>query len=164
MMKPYSSQPLTIEQMLCLARHSLSLIAGLLGATIPFLLPALLLSAPAKALECGAFAFPNCSENEVQYAGGFEPKIGYGGFGGGACTTTKTPVVFVHGNGDRAINWASPVIGTVEGHVPPKRSAYDEFRRQGYNDCELFGVTYLSPGEQENAGGHYHRGPPKTDG
>jgi pimeloyl-ACP methyl ester carboxylesterase len=157
MMKSHSAKPFNIEQMLFLARHSLSVIAGLLGAMIPFLLPALLLSAPAKALECGGFKFPKCSENEIQYAGGFEPKIGYGGFGGGACTAAKTPVVFVHGNGDRAINWASPVIGTVERHVPPKRSVYDEFRRQGYNDCELFGVTYLSPGEQENARGNYHR-------
>ena len=79
MMKPHSSKPFNIEQVLFLARHSLSLIAGLLGATIPFLLPALLLSAPAKALECGEFAFPKCSESDVQYAGGFEPTIGYGG-------------------------------------------------------------------------------------
>ena len=62
-------------------------------------------------------------------------------------------MVFIHGNGDRAINWASPVVGTVEGYVPPKRSVYDEFKRRGYNDCELFGVTYLSRDEQENAAG-----------
>jgi hypothetical protein len=91
--------------------------------------------------------------SDVQYAGTFDPKVGYGGFGGGACRATKTPVVFIHGNGDRAINWASPVVGTVEGYVPPKRSVYDEFKRRGYNDCELFGVTYLSRDEQENAAG-----------
>ena len=68
-----------------------------------------------------------------------DPKVGYGGFGGGACRATKTLVVFIHGNGDRAINWASPVVGTVEGYVPPKRSVYDEFRRRGYNDCGFRG-------------------------
>src|ERR687897_1658637 len=99
MMKPHNSKPFNIEQMLFLARHSLSVIAGLLGATIPFLLPALLLSAPAKALECGGFTFPKCSENEVQYASGFEPKIGYGGFGGGGSTPNKNPGGVVHRKG-----------------------------------------------------------------
>jgi pimeloyl-ACP methyl ester carboxylesterase len=121
------------------------------------LLSVSLLPRTAKALECGTFTFPKCSGDDVQYAGGFNPNVGYGGFGGGACTATKTPVVFIHGNGDRAINWASPVVGTVEGYVPPKRSVYAEFKRRGYNDCELFGVTYLNRNEQENAGGNYHR-------
>jgi Lipase (class 2) len=132
-------------------------ITSLLAAAGAFLLPALLCPPTAQALECGAYTFPKCSGEDVQYAGTFDPKVGHGGFGGGACRATKTPVVFIHGNGDRAINWASPVVGTVEGYVPPKRSVYDEFKHRGYNDCELFGVTYLSRDEQENAAGNYHR-------
>jgi len=132
-------------------------ITSLLAAAGAFLLPALLYPPSAQALECGAYTFPKCSGEDVQYAGTFDPKVGHGGFGGGACRATKTPVVFIHGNGDRAINWASPVVGAVEGYVPPKRSVYDEFKRRGYNDCELFGVTYLSRDEQENAAGNYHR-------
>ena len=132
------------------------LVVTLLGATA-LLLPTLLLPTTAKALECGKFTFPKCSADDVQYAGGFVPKDGYGGFGGGACKATRTPVVFIHGNGDRAINWASPVVGAVKGRVRPRRSVYGEFKRRGYNDCELFGVTYLSSDEQKNAGGNYHR-------
>ena len=49
------------------------------------------------------------------------------------------------------------MVGPVGGYVPPKRSVYDEFKRRGYSDCELFGVTYLSQDEQENAAGNYHR-------
>src|SRR3954469_22328735 len=131
-------------------------ITSLLAAAGAFLLPALLCPPTAQALECGAYTFPKCSGEDVQYAGTFDPKVGHGGFGGGACRATKTPVVFIHGNGDRAINWASPVVGTVEGYVPPKRSVYDEFKHRGYNDCELFGITYLSHNEQENAGGNFH--------
>jgi pimeloyl-ACP methyl ester carboxylesterase len=157
MSKPHSPKPLSFEQTLDLPRVPLSSVASLLGAAAVFLLPVLLLPTAARALECGEFTFPKCSGNDVQYAGGFEPKVGHGGFGGGACTATKTPVVFIHGNGDRAINWASPVVGAVEGYVPPKRSVYDEFKRRGYNDCELFGLTYLTPDEQENPGGNYHR-------
>jgi pimeloyl-ACP methyl ester carboxylesterase len=132
-------------------------ISGLLAAAGAVLLPALLFPTPVDALECGAFKFPKCSGEDVQFAGSFDPKVGHGGFGGGPCIATRTPVVFIHGNGDRAINWASPVVGTVEGHVPPKRSVYDDFKHRGYNDCELFGITYLSRTEQENAGGNYHR-------
>src|SRR3954469_1848390 len=111
----------------------------------------------AHALECGHFKFPACSGADDQYAGGFDPKVGFGGFGGGNCTATRTPVVFVHGNADRAINWDSSIDGTAEGFLPPKRSVYKEFRERGYNDCELFGVTYLSRDEQENPAGNYHR-------
>jgi pimeloyl-ACP methyl ester carboxylesterase len=84
-------------------------ITSLLAAAGAFLLPALLCPPTAQALECGAYTFPKCSGEDVQYAGTFDPKVGHGGFGGGACRATKTPVVFIHGNGDRAINWASPV-------------------------------------------------------
>src|SRR5215211_16778 len=138
-------------------QRATSSISSLLVAAGAFLLPALLCPPTAQALECGAFTFPKCSGEDVQYAGSFDPMVGHGGFGGGACRATKTPVVFIHGNGDRAINWASRLVGKVEGHVPPTRSVYDEFKHRGYNDCELFWGTYLSRDEQENAGGNYHR-------
>jgi pimeloyl-ACP methyl ester carboxylesterase len=138
-------------------QRAIPYISSLLSAAGAFLLPALLCPPTAQALECGAFTFPKCSGEDIQYAGAFDPKVGHGGFGGGACRAAKTPVVFIHGNGDRAINWASPVVGTVDGYVAPKRSVYDELKHRGYNDCELFGVTYLSRDEQENAAGNYHK-------
>jgi pimeloyl-ACP methyl ester carboxylesterase len=116
----------------------------------------LLLATSANALECGDFKFPKCSSHDVQYAGGFNPRVGYGGFGGGDCTASKTPVIFIHGNADRAINWDSPVAGTAKDYPPPARSVYDEFKQRGYNGCELFGVTYLSTAEQEKAERNYH--------
>jgi pimeloyl-ACP methyl ester carboxylesterase len=128
----------------------------LVGATA-LLFQGLMFPTAAKALDCGEFTFPKCSGADVQYGRRFNPKVGYGGFGGGACRARKTPVVFIHGNGDRAVNWDSPVVGTIRGHAPPKRSVYDEFKSRGYNDCELFGVTYLTPDEQKNAAANYHR-------
>ena len=112
---------------------------------------------PALALSCGAFAYPKCGGPVIQYDGGFDPKVGFGGFGGGACKAVRTPVVFIHGNGDWAINWDSPVTGSVKHFSPPARSVYREFRARGYNDCELFGVTYLSPEEQASPKTNYHR-------
>ncbi len=41
-------------------------------------------------------------------------------------------------------------------------SVYQEFKARGYNDCELFGITYLSPGEQRSPAGNYHN-PRKYD-
>src|SRR3954463_1318454 len=111
-------------------QRAMSSISSLLTAAGAFLLPALLCSPPAQALECGAFTFPKCSGEDVQYAGTFDPKAGYGGFGGGACRAAKTPVVFIPWTGDRAINWASPVVSPVEVSLPPKRSVYDEFKHR----------------------------------
>jgi len=130
---------------------------NMLGMRVAFLMAGLLLGTSASALECGDSGFPKCSGPDVQYAGGFNPQTGYGGFGGGDCTASKTPVIFIHGNGDRAINWDSPVVGQVEGYPPPALSVYDELKQQGYNACELFGVTYLSAAEQESAALNYHR-------
>ncbi|MGH8507193.1 MAG: extracellular native short-chain-length polyhydroxyalkanoate depolymerase PhaZ7 [Gammaproteobacteria bacterium] len=121
------------------------------------LLGGIMLSGGASALECGDFTFPKCSAPEFQYAGGFDPGTGFGGFGGGECKAVRTPVVFIHGNADRAISWDSPVQGSVAGYAPPRRSVYEEFKEQGYNDCELFGVTYLSAEEQENPQDNFHR-------
>jgi len=116
-----------------------------------------MLAGQVGALECGKFEFPNCDGPDMQYADGFDPQVGYGGFGGGDCIASKTPVIFIHGNADRAINWDSPVIDGVEHYSPPTRSVYAEFKQHGYNDCELFGVTYLNAMEQANPQNNYHR-------
>jgi pimeloyl-ACP methyl ester carboxylesterase len=124
-------------------------------------LPALLAAAAlfggsdAMALECGSYSFPHCSGPQAQYAGGFNPGTGDGGFGGGSCRATKTPIVFIHGNGDRATGWDAPAGGSVRSVA--RRSVYDELKHRGYNDCELFGVTYLDEREQEHPEGNFHR-------
>lgn len=111
-------------------------------------LAAALLPSIAGALECNGFDGTKCrNSTPVQYAGGFNPSTGHGGFGGGSCTATRTPVVFVHDNGDNAIGWAAPPA-SVAGYPTAPRSIYAELKARGYNDCELFGVTYLSPAEQ----------------
>lgn len=107
----------------------------------------------ATALECGSGT--TCQGPAYQYAGNFNPGVGFGGFGGGNCSATRTPVIFVHGNGDNASSWAQPPA-TVSGYGKPPRSVYDELKARGYSDCELFGITYLSAGEQANAAGNYH--------
>ena len=110
---------------------------------------------PAAALDCGTNNGYLCQGTQAQYAGGFAPGVGYGGFGGGTCTATRTPVVFLHGNGDTAISFDMPP-GTVSGYTKPARSQYDELKAAGYNDCELFGVTYLSADERANPQVNYH--------
>lgn len=114
------------------------------------------------ALSCGKFDYPKCDGPDLQYAGGFNPQVGFGGFGGGACRAGRTPVIFIHGNGDSAINWDSPITGSVKNYAPPARSVYQELKSRGYNDCELFGITYLSAGEQASPKTNYHR-PEKYD-
>jgi hypothetical protein len=85
-----------------------------------------------------------------QFAGGFHPSNAPdGGFGGGSCTATRTPVIFVHGNSVNATFIAKPSTSGV----PP---VYDTLRAAGYNDCELFGVTYLSPSEQATRQLNFH--------
>jgi pimeloyl-ACP methyl ester carboxylesterase len=130
-----------------------------LGVLAPLgLLCGLAVSQPAQALDCGTTTGFRCTGTATQYAGGFSPGVGYGGFGGGACSATKTPVIFVHGNADRAISWDAPT-GQVPGYTQAPRSVYDEFKARGYNDCELFGVTWLSATEQADseAARNYHQ-------
>jgi pimeloyl-ACP methyl ester carboxylesterase len=103
----------------------------------------------ALALECGGFEFPQCDGPDQQFAGGFKPDLPLGGFGGGECQATRTPVVFVHGNADRAISWDSPASDGGP-------SVYATLRAGGYNDCELFGVTYLSPEERDHPAKNDH--------
>lgn len=109
----------------------------------------------AAALDCGANSGWVCQGTQTQYAGGFNPATGYGGFGGGTCTATKTPVIFIHGNGDNAISFDMPP-GNVSGYTTPPRSVYDELKARGYNDCELFGITYLSSSEQSSSSAAYN--------
>jgi pimeloyl-ACP methyl ester carboxylesterase len=108
-----------------------------------WLLSCLLLAGPAAALTYTGDAF--------QFAGGFNPSnASYGGFGGGSCTAVKTPIVFFHGNGDEAKNWDYPSSTGVA-------SVYDTFKAAGYNDCELFGLTWLSSAERGDPAGNYHK-------
>jgi len=108
-----------------------------------WLLAGLLLAGPAAALTYTGDAF--------QFAGGFNPpNASYGGFGGGSCTAVKTPIVFFHGNGDEAKNWDYPSSTGVA-------SVYDTFKAAGYNDCELFGLTWLSSSERGAPAGNYHK-------
>jgi pimeloyl-ACP methyl ester carboxylesterase len=112
-------------------------------------------AANALAVDCGTFNFPLCSKahsERAQYAGGFAPPSPFGGFGGGTnCREriTHTPVVLVHGNGDSAIGWDSPAparSGKAAG-----ASLTDELLARGYNDCEVFGVSYLDADRNEPA-------------
>lgn len=115
-------------------------------------------SKPAHAaLSCGTFKYPYCQATANQYAGGFSPGVGYGGFGGGTCTATHTPIIFVHGNTDSAIGWDSPANTAPAGWNAPNASVYAYFKAHGYNDCELFGVTYLSSTEQGHDVLNYHQ-------
>lgn len=85
-----------------------------------------------------------------QFGGTFRPRNApYGGFGGGNCTCTKTPVIFLHGNGDESKNWDYPPSNGA-------LSVYDEFRNAGYNDCELFGINWLSSYEKLTPNLNYH--------
>lgn len=119
----------------------------------------LLIIGQAQALECGQFDFPFCSnakEKPRQFAGGFNPKTPIGGFGGSddcksqtqprPAAGRKAPVVLIHGNGDSAIGWDSPAPARAV--TPPGPSVYRELKARGYNDCEIFGVTYLDADEQ----------------
>lgn len=131
---------------------------SILGAILLPVLGALAAVAPgdAHALDCGANNGYTCTGSATQYAGGFNPGVGHGGFGGGSCTATRTPVVFVHGNGDSAISFDMPA-GAVSGYSTPARSIYDELKAAGYNDCELFGITYLDASERTAPQDNYHK-------
>ncbi|MDD5577669.1 MAG: hypothetical protein PHY16_00145 [Methylobacter sp.] len=114
-------------------------------------------TAEARTLECGTFKFPRCSGPDYQYDRKFKPKLGFGGFGGGgSCKATRTPVVFIHGNADRATNWDSGITGPIGNFEKPKNSVYDTFKAHGYKDCELFGITYLTKAERDAPQSNYH--------
>lgn len=115
----------------------------------------------ASALDCGSYNNFSCSGNENQFSGGFQSSSGFGGFGGGNCTATKTPVIFIHGNGDNAIAWDATPFGSANGFPIPDQSVYEVFKSQGYNDCELFGVTYLSQSQRSKPADNYHHSAPQ---
>jgi hypothetical protein len=80
-----------------------------------------------------------------QFAGGFNPSNAPdGGFGGGNCVASRTPVIFVHGNTVNATFLAKPSSNGAP-------TVYAALKAAGYNDCELFGITWLSPSEQGQA-------------
>jgi pimeloyl-ACP methyl ester carboxylesterase len=100
-------------------------------------------------LSPSAFALTHTGGSN-QFAGGFSPSnVPHGGFGGGSCTAVKTPVVFLHGNGDEARNWDYPTSTGVA-------SVYDTFKAAGYKDCELFGVNWLSSSERSSPQYNFH--------
>lgn len=111
----------------------------------------------ARGLACGAFEFPQCANSDDQFDAAFDAPAGDAGFGGGRCEITRTPVVFVHGNADRSINWDSGITGPVGENPAPPRSVYDEFRSRGYNGCELYGITFLTPAEQRDPQLNFHK-------
>lgn len=117
----------------------------------------ILSSQTAMAVNCGKYDGKFCNGPAFQYQGGFKPNAGeYGGFGGAPnCKASKTPVIFVHGNADNATSWDSPTF-QVPGFDKPPRSVYQEFKAAGYKDCELFGLTYLSPAERASEQLNYH--------
>ncbi|OZJ04520.1 hypothetical protein BZG36_02241 [Bifiguratus adelaidae] len=85
-----------------------------------------------------------------QFAGGFSPSNApYGGFGGGSCTSTHTPIIFLHGNGNNAQNWFD---GVSQGAPNPVAT----FQNAGYTPCDLFGVTWLSTSAQAASQAQYN--------
>lgn len=115
-------------------------------------------SSPAFAVSCGSYDGKFCNGTAFQYGGSFNPQVGeYGGFGGAAsCTASRTPVIFVHGNGDNATSWDSPTA-QVPGYLKAPNSMYQQFKAAGYKDCELFGVSYLSSSERAAEQYNYHK-------
>jgi pimeloyl-ACP methyl ester carboxylesterase len=111
----------------------------------------------AWAVDCGRYDGKFCNGQAFQYEGGFKPEAGeYGGFGGAAnCTATKTPVVFLHGNADNATSWDAPPF-PVPGYPKAPHSVYEAFKAAGYQDCELFGLSYLSALERATEQLNYH--------
>lgn len=120
-------------------------------------------AAQATVLDCGTFDFPRCGNPDQQFDPSFAaaaPEVTnsvVGGFGGAPdCTPERTPVVFVHGNADRATNWDSEITGPVGDYPVAPHSVYDEFRAAGYSGCELFGLTYLTEPEQRAPESNFH--------
>ncbi len=127
-------------------------------APVSLLFGMLAFSPSAFAVSCGTYDGKFCNGVAFQYGGSFNPNVGeYGGFGGAAsCTPTRTPVIFIHGNGDNATSWDSPPA-QVPGYTKPPNSMYQEFKAAGYKDCELFGVSYLSPIQRAGEQNNYHQ-------
>ena len=118
-------------------------------------------AAMARELQCGAFEFPECKAQDDQFEPAFKKKLRgigkFGGFGGGQCAARKIPVIFIHGNADYATDWDSPITGAIAGFPAVKNSVYHELKAQGYNDCELFGISFLKKEERNAPQSNYHQ-------
>ncbi len=112
----------------------------------------------ARVLACGSFDFPSCANSDDQFDSAFPAASDEKGFGGGSrCDVDRTPVVFVHGNADRSVNWDSAITGAVANNPEASGSVYDTFRAAGYNGCELYGFTFLTESEQKLPQLNYHK-------
>ena len=86
------------------------------------------------------------------FSGAFSPRDApYGGFGGGTCKARRTPVVFLAGNGDHASTWGKKAS-------TGKASVLGALRAAGWNDCELFGLEWLSPSDLASPQLVFHTG------
>ncbi|ABV38134.1 hypothetical protein Ssed_3530 [Shewanella sediminis HAW-EB3] len=123
-----------------------------------WILPVLLISSSAHSVECNNHNGFICSDSNYQFSDNFinQDKYPDGGFGGGSCQANKTPVIFLHGNGDNAIGWALPPSVSPESYPQAPFSVYESFKQAGYNDCELFGLTYLSTKQRQSPQLNYH--------
>jgi pimeloyl-ACP methyl ester carboxylesterase len=115
-------------------------------------------SGSAHALSCGTSTgnLLPCDGPQTQFAGGFTTLSGYGGFGGGNCSASKTPVIYIPGNGDHAINFDAKPALAPSGYSIPAKSVYGQLKAAGYNNCELFGITYLSANQRQNPAYNHH--------
>lgn len=100
-----------------------------------------------------------CDDEAFQFDDSFTQGLKYtdGGFGGGNCVAEKTPIIFLHGNGDNALSWLIPPHISTESYPLALASVYQTFKNAGYNDCELFGLTYLSSSQQTAPQYNYHK-------
>ena len=100
-----------------------------------------------------------CDDEPFQFDDSFIHGLKYtnGGFGGGNCVANKTPIIFLHGNGDNALSWLIPPLISTDEYPLAPASVYQIFKNAGYNDCELFGLTYLSSQQQATPQYNYHK-------
>ena len=112
----------------------------------------LFISTNTYSVECDNHNGFTCSDSDYQFSDNFVDQGKYtdGGFGGGNCQANKVPIVFLHGNGDNAVGWALPPSIQPDNYPRVPFSVYESFKQAGYNDCELFGLTYLSNTQRQS--------------
>jgi pimeloyl-ACP methyl ester carboxylesterase len=84
--------------------------------------------------------YPEMDFMRADLAGG-----SFGGFASSTDCAARQPVIFVHGNSDRALG------GTLGGW----EDSVSYFRSRGYRRAELYGTTY-GPGSASSASSYYH--------
>lgn len=75
-----------------------------------------------------------------------------GSFGGDInCPTipAHVPVILIHGNADSSLGWT-----TQSNHQP---SFTEQLKDQGYTNCDIYAVSYLSISEQLQPSNNYHQ-------